>query len=277
VLRPQSARPELVLPTLPADVPADRMEDFAELTRKVLSVVPLASRSLAEITALDPKNLTSRSMGFGTAVTRGFVAGRLGNAIFAVVGHEGVVVQAEIKVILHASTPRSVSTWTASALGSDFDAKDERSLVYQWTDPEGVARMDDARARALGGAPTAVDVPAELADAYAHLISRFGGEVGSACGAAGSPTETHRAFVQIDRSDDLGLMRAILRGPSPEGRIYAAKALLRRTAEGTLALTPEDEAAIAVIRDLDVPIRSCAGCAANETQIGAELLLPSKP
>lgn len=269
------------LPELPSDVPSDDMKAFAEVIQGVGSILPLEGRRVEEIRALNPEQLTLRDTGFGAAVVRGFVPGRLGNAIFAVVGHEGVAVSATITVSLHASTPDSVHAWAERALGpgflaAGFLAADDRKLVLTWNDPERTRRMHDARERELGPAPK-VGVPPALAEAYAHLVSEFGGEIGSACGAAGSPTQTHRMFETIDASGDPDLLRSIMRGPSPEGRIYAAKALFRRAADGSVSLAKEDESAYAAISALSIPIRACSGCAADETELGADLLAAPTP
>lgn len=268
---PAPARDGSSLPDPPLDVPSDQMKAFSEVIRSVRSILPLEGRSVEEVRTLNPKKLTLRATGFGATVVRGLLPGRLGNAMFAVVGHEGVVVSATITLSLHASTPDSVRAWAARALGSEFVGTDDGKLVLSWSDTDRMQRMHAARQRVLGPSPS-VRVAADLTEAYAHLVSELGGEIGSACGAAASPTQTHRMFRTIDETDDLDVLRSIMRGPNPEGRIYAARSLARRATDGSVQLTEQDEAAYAALSALSIPIRSCSGCSVRETELSADLL-----
>jgi len=55
-------------------------------------------------------------------------------------------------------------------------------------------------------------------------------------------------------------VRAALRGFNPEGRVYAAHALLERE-----EIDPRDEAAISELRALSIDITICHGCLVTKT------------
>ena len=61
------------------------------------------------------------------------------------------------------------------------------------------------------------------------------------------------------RAKRYDLVRTALRGMNPEGRVYAAEALLSLARAGG-ELTAGDQAAIAKVRALKIPIRVCEGC-----------------
>ena len=69
------------------------------------------------------------------------------------------------------------------------------------------------------------------------------------------------------------LVGNVLRDLNPEGRVYAADALLERERKGGRAVSERDRKAIAKVRAMAVPISACSGCEVYETT-AAKLLDP---
>jgi hypothetical protein len=149
-----------------------------------------------------------------------------------------------------------------------LDDGERRARTVQQHDEVTVAALHAARARALGAVPVR-DVPAPLQSAYAGLTTLGNAHVvGDRCGYVGSPAagslET-RALAGARRAD---LLADVLRGPNPEARVYAARALLAGFGD---TLEPADRAAINIVRDLAIPILACSGCTHWDT-VAAKLI-----
>lgn len=121
------------------------------------------------------------------------------------------------------------------------------------------------------GEPSTVKVPKSLAIAYAALMSPSSRLVfGSACGVAGSKPAGRVGAEALLKAKRVDLLNNILRGPSPEGRVYAVQALEALRAKG-VALGEADQVAIAKVKALPILINACAGCM-PENKPAAELL-----
>ena len=121
-----------------------------------------------------------------------------------------------------------------------------------------VERVDlELDAALLGPVPTpAIDPPPELAEAFRELMdAQIQFAVGTGCGFAPFPP---RGFVHTSALVTAGrfdLLRAVLRGPNPEARVYAAHALSEHG-----ALEPADAATIAILARLPFQLVTCDGC-----------------
>ena len=108
-----------------------------------------------------------------------------------------------------------------------------------------------------------VDVPSELKEAYEYLISpmnnSYVGEGG--CGYGGSSLEGKSSVDTLVESRRIDLLENILRGYNPGGRVYAAIALSRMRKRA--ALSPETQATLEKVINLDVPVSTCSGCIVN--------------
>ncbi len=140
------------------------------------------------------------------------------------------------------------------------DESGRPSLRIEHGEPE----LEEAFGRALrdelGPGPTLAPL-AELAGAQRTLMDPLTElRVGTGCGFLGSPTPGFLATNSIVAADRLDLLRAILRGPNPEARVFAAHALLR---QGTL--DPADATTIAKLATLDLRLQICEGCTFGES------------
>lgn len=117
------------------------------------------------------------------------------------------------------------------------------------------AVIDKAMGDALGPPPPA-EPAGSLARSFNLLTSPVAElTVGTGCSSDGSPPPGRKAMDELVAENRWDLIRAVLHGPSPEGRTYAAHALSKaRQATG------DDEAVMQKLSELDIYVRYCAGC-----------------
>lgn len=95
---------------------------------------------------------------------------------------------------------------------------------------------------------------------YQTLVSPFENyDFGYACYYAGTQPKGRVAIEKIKASNP-NLVRSIIKGYSPEGRIYAIEALLELVENGKLTLTIDDKEIIRKVLNLEIPINRCQGC-----------------
>src|SRR5262249_48964346 len=125
----------------------------------------------------------------------------------------------------------------------------------QFVFPRAGADAASALRRELGEVIDA-PVPADLADAYEKLTSPFRSlDIGDLCYYGGKDPEGRvatRAPVKAGRED---LLRNVLHGPNPEGRLYAARGLRELG-----ALNANDKAVLTRLLKLNVRVSICVGC-----------------
>lgn len=121
---------------------------------------------------------------------------------------------------------------------------------------ERVDRELEAALLSPAGGVLAVEPPEELAEAFRSLMDPDGElTVGIGCGYAGLPPNGNPQTAALVAARRLDLLRAVLHGPNPEARVYAAHAL---TEHG--ALEPADVATIETLRRLPMKLMTCQGC-----------------
>lgn len=140
----------------------------------------------------------------------------------------------------------------------------ERGLVYDYEDSARVEALRRQTLQALhGGAPPAD--AGKFAVTLEQLTSPTSGLiVGSSFGIDGAPPPgaiEMRRFVDAGRWD---LVRAVLRGLNPEGRVYAAAALLAHE-----PLEGDDRKAIELLRTLPIQYAKCDGCIVSHVAFDA--------
>ena len=134
--------------------------------------------------------------------------------------------------------------------------------------------MDQARAKALGRASDARI--GEAAKRHVSLLTDPLEELtfGTICYEDGSPPEGRVAADALRLLGSLRALDRVLRASNPEGRMYAAEAMLLLEAEGE-ALGAKRRAALDKVLALAVPIRSCAGCLVSDEK-AATLAAPER-
>lgn len=135
-------------------------------------------------------------------------------------------------------------------------------------DPAG---FREARAKTLGP-PLGIDPDPSLEKAYVLLWSPFSDLVyGTMYGEDGGPPpgrEALETLVAHDRGE--ALLDDVLRGPNPEGRLYAAEGLLRLERKGK-KLGEDVRKNIEWVRKSDVGIQVCRGCEVSCERAAAPL------
>jgi hypothetical protein len=129
-------------------------------------------------------------------------------------------------------------------------------LRLRWSDGKRKTRFADALAAACGK-PEPAEVPADLAAACDLLASplacfRYGWMEGE----GGDPPAARNAIERLLAAKRLDLIRNIARGANPEGRVYAAEALLR----SGRALSADEERLVAAVRGMKTPVVCADGC-----------------
>ena len=163
----------------------------------------------------------------------------------------GIVRPAALLFECQPADPRS--PWEARELRAAWPFTTEDAGAgwrTRWRDPRLAAEIE-ARARVVLGGHRPVDVPFELVADYQLLLDpllpiEYAPASDVSCGVAAGRAAVER-LLTAGRSE---LVANALRGLDPEGRLYAAEALL---ALGSLE--PEDERAARAVLNLDVPLR----------------------
>jgi hypothetical protein len=114
------------------------------------------------------------------------------------------------------------------------------------------------------GTLTAIDASTlspDLSRAYATLMSPLEKlAVGVSCGRGEGSPYGRDAAAALRTAGRVDLLRNVLRGPNPEGRVYAARALAK------LGATDDADAKIiAKLGSSSTPIQSCSGCIFMQT------------
>lgn len=210
-----------------------------------------------------------RKTGFGGRRLNAADFGGYTSSWIKIAGFEGRLVAIEIRVRGSGGSWPDISERLKAAWGKRFTSI-ERGLRYRWEDAPGLAKHRAAVEKALGKAPEA-EIPKDLAAAFALLTSPYERlDVGDVCYEGGDAPEGKTATDRIVAAGRYDVLRRVLRGPNPDGRVYAARALLARARKGQ-PLAPTDKRAIDVIRGSDVPISACSGCEVFDAK-AAELL-----
>jgi hypothetical protein len=115
--------------------------------------------------------------------------------------------------------------------------------------------IDAATSREFGVVKVATP-PAPLDEPFSFLMSPLEEtHVGEVCYYEGTKPAGRKALEKLVDAGRFDLIRAVLRGPSPEGRAYAALALNRDS-----KATPEDLAVEDKLKKLNIKIAVCHGC-----------------
>jgi hypothetical protein len=180
-------------------------------------------------------------------------------------GHESRV--AALRIVQRGSTdpPPGVvaalrEAWKddASLVGAEFEREREDAKLF--------AALRADTGKALGGRVGA-EVPDELRVAFDRLASwSHDLIVGDSFGIDGGPPPGAGEIAALAGAQRFDLVSAVLRGFNPEGRVYAAHALLARG-----RLDPADAAAIAQLRALPVEISVSVGCVVSRVTFGEAL------
>lgn len=224
---------------------------------KALDTTPAAELVAPSSTSESARYLNVRDIGFGASTHRWSVAeGKKGSCELRVLVHRGETTAARVE-----------------CRDDSFAVREPPRVSERWTHAARLARLRGEVEKVLGPRPD-VSIPESLVGDVRMLeaplsLLTFGG----GCGDDGQPTEGSIATKRIVDAGRLDILRAVVRGLSPEGRLFAAEALLH--AKHGKA-TADDRAVVEKIRLLPGLARTCAGCIHRQSS-ACEALAPSMP
>ena len=225
-----------------------------ELISVLESPLPLTTQRIRDILGVESDH-DEDDLGFG-ASTFNITKGHGYTALYV----EGFVFRGTIgfyKLGIRASNEswprireRIIDLWKQNH-GPDFH-ESETGLVHVETN-DSVFRSYKSAVSAELGEMKRADVPDELNKAFDYLTSPIGSRaIGDSDGEIAID-----ALVQAKRFD---LIDNVLRGFNPNGRVYAALALLKLSKKNELVLSPDTINTIAKVSNLDIPIWTVKGC-----------------
>jgi hypothetical protein len=157
---------------------------------------------------------------------------------------------------------------------SGIVTESERGLEWQHEQPARMERLNQRIANDLGPLQKCT-IPAELAESYSLLSSAYANlRYGEACTMFMEPPAGHDEIQTLIRAKRWDLIKNVLRGANPVGRLYAAEALLRANIHADKdkkIIGPDDRQTIENIKYAGIRIPRCSGCFGGETNAAQEL------
>ena len=242
-----------------------------QLVSVLSSPAPLTTQKIMDILGVHDKDEAEEDLGFGA--TRFYVRKGHGYTSLSV---EAFVFRGTIgsyKLELDSSSEswprvreRMIELWTHNH-GPGFE-ETERGIVHVERDDSVIRKYQAAVSAELGEMKSAA-IPAGLQKSFDSLTQPM--EIDSVGGSNGEMAIA--ALINAERFD---LVENVLRGFNPNGRIYAARELLKLNKEGRLVLSSDTLAVIAKISKLDIQIKTVSGCIVN-SQSAKEILEDTDP
>lgn len=232
-------------------------EDYGsmELISLLTSPAPLTTQKIMDILEVSDQDDAEADLGFGATrfnVGKGHGYTSLSVEAFVFKGTIG-----SYKLELDSSPEswtrirkRMIELWQQHN-GPGF-GECERGLIHVERDDSVLRKYQAAVAAELGEMKPAA-IPAELQKSFDSLTGPMEiDNVGSSDG--------EMAVAALLNADRFDLVENVLRGFNPNGRIYAARELLKLNKEGRLSLSADTLAVIGKISNLDIQIRTVSGC-----------------
>jgi hypothetical protein len=229
-----------------------------ELISLLASPAPLTTQKIMDILGVRDKDDAEEDLGFGATrfnVRKGHGYTSLSVEAFVFRGTIG-----SYKLELDSSPEswsrireRMIELWQQNN-GPGF-AEGESGIIHTERN-DSVLRKYQAAVSAELGAMTRAAIPTESQKSFDSLTQPM--EIDSVGGSDGEMAIA--ALVNAERFD---LVENVLTGFNPNGRIYAARELLRLNKEGRLVLSADTLAVIAKISNLDIQISRVSGCIVN--------------
>lgn len=229
-----------------------------ELISLLAAPAPLTTQKIMDILGVRDKDDTEEDLGFGAIkfnVRKGHGYTSLSIEAFVFRGTIG-----SYKLELDSSPEnwtrireRMIELWQQNN-GPSFE-EGERGLMHIERDDSVLRKYQATVSAELGEMKPAV-ISAELQKSFDSLTKPMEiDNVGS--------TDGEMAIAALVNAERFDLVENVLRGFNPNGRIYAARELLKLNKEGRLVLSADTIAVIAKISNLDIQIRTVSGCIVN--------------
>ena len=238
----------------------------------IVALKPPASKADAkttddEVTFIENED---RDVGGGARRILLVLSGGYFGASVSALTREDRVVEVDVRCLTTEADSKAAAAASKDAWGKVPVVTDEEGVRYAWFDDVRRKAHRAALAKELGprGGPTVPDALRKDFDLLDGVFSDL--TYGKSCSEDGGPPPGRAAIESLVKARAIGPLRALVRSPNPEGRLYALEGL-ERLAKGGEALTDADRATIATIKASPVPIHDCAGCLVS-TDTAAEAL-----
>ncbi len=235
------------------------------VAKRVAAVLPPGGRATAAFRrALAPFDAREdRDIGFGARRMRLALYGGHTTTWITFVSHGDAIGPVRVEVT---GGPPEVRARIAEAWGALAPKTVPQGFLYACGKPADPDAFAKARSKALGG-PLALEPHPDLAEDYALLWSPVSLLIyGTMFGEGGDPPPGREALERIVTHEHrLPVLEDLLRGPNPEGRLYALEGLERLRKNGT-ELDAATLAAMKAVRALAVQIQCCSGCHSYDAQ-----------
>lgn len=206
-------------------------------------------------------------MGFGNKRHEGTIGGGYTSFNIKVLSRGKGMAALRVNMYGFADTPEARKALRES-LGKMAEPY-EYGLRYEYRDTGLLRDMRKAVESAIG--EYAISDPGESRGHYETLTDPFAtNDVGDKCYYAGEVPDGRKAIDSLKAAGRWDLIRAAMRSVSPEGRVYAALALLEL--RGVMHIPKADDDAVNIIRGLDIDISVCNGCIVHRER--AHAILP---
>jgi hypothetical protein len=259
------ARPlDLRQKKLPNSVRRDWLQKDIDLLWSVRSTLPpdpVLDVFLARFKDLSGTKEVDLDFGFERKTVR--VPGGYSGCTFTIASHDARLLSMRVDCSAHLEVPETRPV-VEEALGTAFvhDAPRDPAYLLRHVSYDFPREGEQARATLdcqLGTLrlPERVeDLTDALVSAYETLMSPMTDlAVGDNCGFASVPPAGREEADALQSAGRVDLLRNVLRGPNPEARVYAARALTRMDAIG-----PDDLRILHRLASRPIPIQSCSGC-----------------
>jgi hypothetical protein len=204
-----------------------------------------------------------RDLGFGDKVVHfaKYNAGYI-NCVLSAILFEGQL--AEVKMVCDERRGMHTGYGILYAMWGEGIRRATYGYTYRLTSDDIMAQRQAVYARELGEMPDVPKYGRGISD-YCEMLTEphHSYSLGSACGYAGERPEGHIAIKHLFAEFRFDLIRSVLRGANPEGRVYAALILFQAEQIG-IPLLDEDRAAIDRIKQLPILVHTCGGCTSFE-------------
>jgi hypothetical protein len=247
-----------------ADSPKSPLDLDRALVARVAAVLPPGDRpASAWLEALKPSSPEEdRDVGGGARRVEVAVFGESTSIWVHALLRADRVVEVSVRANVGAwrSDEEAFSTLRA-AMGKLAVTPTADGFRHAWSDPARRKAHRDAIEKELG-ARGDVAVPDALRPAFELLDGALSPlHYGTACYEDGAPPPGREALEALVKARCVTLLRALLRSPSPEGRVYAVEGLRRLRAVGA---PDPDAGVVALLRASPVLVASCRGCIVSD-------------
>ncbi len=246
---------------LDSSVSTDLLRKDLDMLRKLARkmATPLGAQALREAFGSDVDFAAPKDRGYGLSLAKGTLSGGYGYCDVAIALYQEALVAVGVRCSWHEDLWPRIERFVTDALNrlpATMRLKqDGRRAAATWWSTDGRARARATVAQVLGPT-TVVHVPTELAEAYQVLTDPTSELiVGHFCGHPGDIPAGRSEMGDLVNAKRRDLLRNVLRGLNPEGRVYGALGLSRLE-----PVDPADAATIAKLRESELTVLSCVTC-----------------